>query len=345
VLPAGFAKPLPAFAGAGDDPTSTFPAGVAPATGVTPATGPGAVFCTGLGISESSHSSIPNDPNAKTTIAIRTPYRNAFPWNGAPPGIRLSRRAAASRSSIFSNAATSGAGGSPGGLLGSALSSMARNTVAYTAPFGIFILFLSLSQGLEAAHIAPGGLAPIYLVFPLQTVVCAAALIFYGPRYRLHAPRNSLLAVSIGIFACALWVSPQVLFHQPPRLVGFNPGIFAGRPVLYWAEIIFRFLRLVLVVPFLEEIFWRGFLLRFFINEDFEAVPFGTYGPLANAVVALGFMLEHSLHDWPAALATGLLYNMVAYRSRSLSSCILAHAITNALLGAFIMFTAQWGFW
>jgi CAAX prenyl protease-like protein len=213
---------------------------------------------------------------------------------------------------------------------------MGSNTVAYTAPFGIFILFLSLSQGLEAARIAPGGLAPIYLVFPLQTVVCAAALIFYGPRYRLRAPRNCLLAVSIGIFACALWVSPQVLFHQPPRLAGFNPGIFAGRPVLYWAEIIFRFLRLVLVVPF---------LLRFFINEDFEAVPFGTYGPLANAVVALGFMLEHSLHDWPAALATGLLYNMLACRSRTLSSCILAHAITNALLGSFIMLTAQWGFW
>jgi hypothetical protein len=56
-------------------------------------------------------------------------------------------------------------------------------------------------------------------------------------------------------------------------------------------------------------------------------------------------MLEHSLHDWPAALATGLLYNMVAYRSRTLSSCILAHAITNALLGTFIMLTAQWGFW
>ncbi len=106
-----------------------------------------------------------------------------------------------------------------------------------------------------------------------------------------------------------------------------------------------RFLRLVIVVPLLEEIFWRAFLLRYLINEQFDTVPFGTYGLAANALVALGFMFEHAWPDWPAALATGLLYNAVAFRTRSLSSCVLAHALTNALLGAFIVLTHQWGFW
>jgi CAAX prenyl protease-like protein len=142
-----------------------------------------------------------------------------------------------------------------------------------------------------------------------------------------------------------LWVSPQVLFHQPARLEGFDPALFAGQPPFYWAELGLRFLRLVIVVPLLEEIFWRGFLLRFLINEQFDAVPFGAYTHVANAVVAIGFMLEHSPQDRAAALATGLLYNGVAFRTRSLSSCVLAHALTNALLGAFIMATHQWGFW
>ena len=106
-----------------------------------------------------------------------------------------------------------------------------------------------------------------------------------------------------------------------------------------------RFLRLIIVVPAIEEIFWRGFLLRAFIKRDFETVPFGTYAPMANAVVAIGFMLEHSAPDWPAALVTGLLYNFIACRTRSLSSCILSHAITNALLGTYIIITHQWGFW
>jgi CAAX prenyl protease-like protein len=170
-------------------------------------------------------------------------------------------------------------------------------------------------------------------------------LAWFWRDYRLRMPGTAWLAVGIGALVFALWVSPQAVFHQPARLDGFNPGVFAGRPVLYWGEVALRFLRLALVVPALEEIFWRGFLLRYLINEEFEAVPFGTYARLANGLVAIGFMLEHSMPDWPAALATGLLYNWIAYRTRSLSSCILAHAITNALLGVYIMMTRQWGFW
>jgi len=207
------------------------------------------------------------------------------------------------------------------------------------------MLFLASSRCLDGTHVLPGGVGAIYLLFPLQTVVCAGVLAWFWRDYRLRMPGMAWLAVGIGALVFALWVSPQAVFHQPARLDGFNPGVFAGRPVLYWGEVALRFLRLALVVPALEEIFWRGFLLRFLINEEFEAVPFGTYARLANGLVAIGFMLEHSMPDWPAALATGLLYNWVAYRTRSLSSCILAHAITNALLGVYIMMTRQWGFW
>ena len=56
-------------------------------------------------------------------------------------------------------------------------------------------------------------------------------------------------------------------------------------------------------------------------------------------------MLEHQPADYPAALLTGALFNWIAIRTRSLSSCILAHAITNLLLGFYIMATRQWGFW
>ncbi len=185
----------------------------------------------------------------------------------------------------------------------------------------------------------------MYLVFPLQTLVCAAALAWFRPQYPLEMPRKPWLAAGVGVFVFVLWVSPQMVFHQPARLEGFDPGVFAGWPGLYWGEMVMRFLRLVIVVPLIEEIFWRGFLLRFLIDEKFDTVPFGTYGPMANAVVAIGFMIEHSSADWPAALAAGLLYNMTAFRTRSLSACVLAHAVTNTLLGAFIMGARQWGFW
>lgn len=185
----------------------------------------------------------------------------------------------------------------------------------------------------------------MYLLFPSQTVVCAALLAYFSRDYGLRLPGRPAVAAGAGLLVFALWASPQVAFHRPARLDGFDPNVFGGHPALYWGELALRFVRLVVVVPLLEEIFWRGFLLRFLIREEFETVPFGTYSRKANALVALGFMLEHAVTDWPAALAAGVLYNMVAFRTRSLSSCILAHAFTNALLGAYIMSTGQWGFW
>ena len=94
----------------------------------------------------------------------------------------------------------------------------------------------------------------------------------------------------------------------------------------------------------MEEIFWRAFLLRFLIDEEFERVPFGKFSWPSFVIVTIAFALSHSRPDWIAALVCGSLYNDVAYRSCSLSSCILAHATTNLLLGLWIMHTRQWGF-
>jgi CAAX prenyl protease-like protein len=142
-----------------------------------------------------------------------------------------------------------------------------------------------------------------------------------------------------------LWIAPQQFLAFPPRRSGFDPEVFAGQPALYWGTVIFRFLRLVVVVPLVEEIFWRGFLLRYLINEKFTEVPIGAFSWLSFGVVTAAFGFTHSREDWIAALVTGALYNLVAYRTRSLAACVVAHALTNLLLGAWIMATRQWGFW
>jgi len=207
------------------------------------------------------------------------------------------------------------------------------------------MLFTGLSGWLDGMHVLVGGFAARYTLYPLQTVVCAGVILMYWGEYHLARPRAAWLAVAIGVLAYAIWVAPQVVFHDVPRLDGFDPDLFARNRAIYCAVLGMRFVRLILVVPVLEELFWRGFLLRYLVNERFETVPFGTYARMANIVVAVGFMFEHAAADYPAALATGLLYNLVAFRTRSLSSCIVAHAVTNALLGVYILMTRQWGFW
>ncbi|MDQ3621933.1 MAG: CAAX prenyl protease-related protein [Verrucomicrobiota bacterium] len=186
---------------------------------------------------------------------------------------------------------------------------------------------------------------PEYWVHPAQTLICGAMLLRFWRRYRFGPARGVLFTLAVAVIAFVLWVAPQMFFGQAPRLEGFDPAYFGATGLPYWLNLAFRFLRLVLVVPLVEELFWRGFLLRWLIRDDFLQVPFGAFTWKSFGLVTLFFMLEHQRSDWPAAFLTGALFNVVAYRTRSLSSCVLVHAITNAMLGIYILWTRQWGFW
>jgi len=226
--------------------------------------------------------------------------------------------------------------------------SESQDRKAFLTPFITFMGFLALSQGLQSFFGGARSLwinSPQYLIYPLQTVICGMILIRYWPRYGLRRLAQPWIALLAGVIAILLWIAPQYLSISPPRLDGFNPMLFRDHYPLFLAVVFLRFLRSVVVVPLLEEIFWRGYLLRDLINPDFTKVAFGTFSWFSFCVVTAGFCLEHASSDWPAAILTGALYNWVAYRTRSLSSCIIAHAVTNLILGFYIMETKQWGFW
>jgi hypothetical protein len=208
---------------------------------------------------------------------------------------------------------------------------------AYIAPFAVFMAMLIVADFLppSARH----------WIYPLQTVLCGAVLIKFWSFYRLGTPKKAGFSLFIAVLVLLLWISPQVLLGYPGRFQGFDPSPFKDRATLYYAVVVMRFIRLVVAVPLVEEIFWRGFLLRYLIRDDFESVPFGTFSRFSFSIVTLGFCLEHQFADWPVALVSGALFNLVAYRTRNLTSCVLAHAVTNLLLGIYIMRTSQWGFW
>jgi len=125
---------------------------------------------------------------------------------------------------------------------------------AYCTPFIVFLLMLLLvdllaDQGFSNSR---------YWVFPLQTLVCGALVIAFWRHYGLAAPRHLFFTVGVALLVLGIWISPQALFGMPPRLAGFDP---TGSP-FYLGTLVFRFLRLAVVVPFVEEIFWRGFLYQ-----------------------------------------------------------------------------------
>ena len=209
----------------------------------------------------------------------------------------------------------------------------------------LFVLLLAVSNAIKAPEAAPWREAPEFWLYPFQTLVCAVVLFYFWRDYEFLPLRRPGFTVLVALLVFVLWIAPQQFLHFPPRIDGFNPDTVAAEPVFYWLTLVMRFLRLVVIVPLVEEIFWRGFLLRYLIAERFGKVPFGKLTPFSFVVVTLAFCFSHSRPDWPAALLTGALYNFVAYRTRSLTSCILAHALTNLALGLWIVTTKQWGFW
>ena len=220
-----------------------------------------------------------------------------------------------------------------------------RKLIAFTLPMALFVLLLGLTGTGNRPESISWFSYPAYWTYPAQTLVCGALLLCFWRDYELRAPRQLWFALLIGVVVFALWITPQQFLGFGPRLIGFDPDLFAAQPGLYWGTVIFRFLRLVVVVPLVEEVFWRGFLLRYLISERFTGVAVGTFSWLSFVAVTLAFGFSHSRADWTAALICGALYNLVAYRTGSLASCVLAHATTNLLLGLWIMQTRQWGFW
>ena len=211
----------------------------------------------------------------------------------------------------------------------------------YVAPYAAFMAVIFAVGFVPAAFKAWSYLA--------QIILCGWLVIRYWRVYQFQFPKGIGFTLFTAILVLVIWVSPQVVFKRPPRLDGFDPTVFKGQPALYWAVLVVRFTRLTVITGFIEEIFWRGFLVRYLVcypeREDFESVPMGTFTWLSFGIVSAAFCLEHQFADYPAALLTGVLFNLLYYRTRSLSACVLCHAVANFLLGIYIMRSGQWGFW
>ena len=105
-----------------------------------------------------------------------------------------------------------------------------------------------------------------------------------------------------------------------------------------------RAIRAVIIVPIVEELFWRGWLMRWLISERFETIPLGTWSRSAFWIVALLFASEHGPY-WDVGLAAGVIYNWWMVRTRSLGDLMLAHAITNACLSGYVVWAGKWEYW
>jgi hypothetical protein len=231
---------------------------------------------------------------------------------------------------------------------GREISNIGNPVVAYVAPFCLF-LGLTALEDIES-------LSPYYpWIYTGKIVLVTACWAFFCRRYPKPQTSGMAAGVIIGIVGAVIWVALSrtklefVLDEALPtwlragQRVAYNPFTAIGPAIGQWAFLIVRLTGLAIVVPLVEEIFWRGFLIRYLIAERFEEVDIGRFTLLSFAVVTVAFTLVHP--EKPAALVWGALINGLYYRTRNLWACIVAHAVTNLLLGAYIVATGAWELW
>lgn len=155
----------------------------------------------------------------------------------------------------------------------------------------------------------------------------------------------------MGALVFALWIAPDLLFPGYRNAPAFSNSVLGKlhsslRPaelqsvwILFW-----RTLRAAIIVPIVEELFWRAWLMRWLIDPDFRKVRLGAYAPVAFWVTAILFASEHGPY-WDVGLITGIIYNAWMIRTRSVADCILTHAVTNAMLSGYVIATSQWQYW
>jgi CAAX prenyl protease-like protein len=211
--------------------------------------------------------------------------------------------------------------------------------------------FLALTALEDKVPKGPGGSPdPSWFVgaYALKMVVVTGLMWFCRASLRdlrpLPSAANIALSVAVGVAVIVAWVGLDG--HYPAfgflgKRSAFDPGTLPAGP--RWAFIILRFYGLVLLVPPMEELFYRSFLMRWIVDPDFTKVPIGKVTPAGLAVTTVLFGASHP--EWLPAVLTALAWGWLLARTRSVSACVISHATANLALGVYVLATGDWKFW
>jgi CAAX prenyl protease-like protein len=205
------------------------------------------------------------------------------------------------------------------------------------APFLIF-LALTVCQG-------KFGAASAYWFYFAKTI--AGAWLVWEMRPLVLEMRWAIsweaILVGLGIFA--IWVGLDNFYpHLMKNGATGNPNeIFGTGSTLAWFFIAVHILGMTFIVPPLEEVFYRSFLYRYVAKPDFLSVPLNKFLPLPFIATATVFGISHN--EWLAGILCGAAYQWLVIRKNRLGDAMAAHAITNFLLGTWIVWQHAWNFW
>jgi CAAX prenyl protease-like protein len=218
---------------------------------------------------------------------------------------------------------------------------LVRDDVAYILPMAVFLAFTWVG----------GNWRSLYpLTYVVKVIVVAAALAVLWRHYTKISWRYWWLGVIVGVIGIVQWVGMQLwLQHHvaffAPSSEPFDPTKTFDSPAMLYGFFAVRIIGAVLVVPVMEELFWRDFLWRQILApNDFKLAEVGERSWSALLIVSLVFAFVHG-NWWLTSIVWALMIGGLLMYTRSLGACIIAHAVTNLLLAVYVLRYRDWGFW
>lgn len=212
-----------------------------------------------------------------------------------------------------------------------------------TLPFALYIALLVVENLLP--DMAPG--FDVRWLYPLKAGLVTLAL---GVLWRYYTELKSyslsvkhlLLSVASGLLVFVLWIGLDANWMMLGEVgEGYKPVNAAGQ--IDWLLVAFRMTGATLVVPVMEELFWRSFIQRWIQESDFLALNPARMGLKGLLIASAIFAVEHL--QWFAGLIAGLVFGWLYIRTRNLWASIIAHATTNGVLGVYVVSTRHWSYW
>jgi len=233
--------------------------------------------------------------------------------------------------------------------------------LTFVLPLAVFLVVGALEPKPPGAGASDAWLAIPYGYYPIvytaKIALTVAALLFVLPGLGAFPLRVSPLAVLVGLVGGVAWVGLCRLGWEQKLLApfglegllglgarsAFNPfaALHDYPAACAWAFLAVRFFGLVAVIAVAEELFLRAFLMRFVMQADWWEVPFGKVNATAVVVGTVFPMLTHPAELLAAAVWFSLI-TWLMVRTRNLWDCVAAHAVTNLLLGIYVVLSGQW---
>jgi CAAX prenyl protease-like protein len=198
-------------------------------------------------------------------------------------------------------------------------------------------------------------------IYTVKIVATLAVLAWAFPVYLQWPLRVSPLAIGVGVVGVVLWIlcakiDPTSAWlqslgpdHWLTGVLGsgerpsYDPLSVLGPTAAGYGFLAIRFFGLALLVPVIEEAFLRAFLMRFVMHDNWTEIPFGVVNRTAVAVGILVPVVYHPEHL--AALVWFSLVTWLMVRTKNFWDCVAAHAVTNLLLGIYVVTQGQWWLW